>query len=136
MRGLRTRAGRRLSSFVGHLDNDSEIGMDLSNATIAQLMIPVENFDRGVAFYRDVLGIAFLFAAPPQMAFFMCGTVRLWAFCPTARAHNVAPRSISRFLIFKLSTLLSARRVLRFWPPPCGPQRPEVGIVASGVHGP
>ena len=51
--------------------------MDLSNATVAQLMIPVENFDRGVAFYRDVLGIAFLFAAPPQMAFFMCGTVRL-----------------------------------------------------------
>src|SRR5262249_45366369 len=29
------------------------------------------------AFYRDVLGLPFLFAAPPQMAFFMCGTVRL-----------------------------------------------------------
>jgi methylmalonyl-CoA/ethylmalonyl-CoA epimerase len=51
--------------------------MDLANATIAQLMIPVENFDRGVSFYRDILGIPFLFAAPPQMAFFMCGSVRL-----------------------------------------------------------
>lgn len=51
--------------------------MNLSNATIAQLLIPVEDFDRGVAFYRDVLGIPFLFAAPPQMAFFMCGGVRL-----------------------------------------------------------
>lgn len=40
-------------------------------------MIPVDNFDRGVAFYRDVLGLPFLFAAPPQMAFFMCGAVRL-----------------------------------------------------------
>ena len=40
-------------------------------------MIPVEDFDRGVAFYRDVLGLPFLFSAPPQMAFFMCGTVRL-----------------------------------------------------------
>ncbi len=40
-------------------------------------MIPVEDFDRGTAFYRDVLGIPFLFAAPPQMAFFMCGSVRL-----------------------------------------------------------
>jgi len=51
--------------------------MDLSNATVAQVMIPVEDFDRGVSFYRDVLGIPLLFAAPPQMAFFMCGTVRL-----------------------------------------------------------
>ena len=51
--------------------------MNLSDASIAQLMIPVDDFDRGVAFYRDVLGLPFLFAAPPQMAFFMCGTVRL-----------------------------------------------------------
>lgn len=51
--------------------------MNLANATVAQLLIPVDDFDRGVAFYRDVLGLAFLFAAPPQMAFFMCGTVRL-----------------------------------------------------------
>ena len=51
--------------------------MDLANATIAQLMIPVDDLDRGVSFYRDVLGIPFLFSAPPQMAFFMCGSVRL-----------------------------------------------------------
>jgi methylmalonyl-CoA/ethylmalonyl-CoA epimerase len=51
--------------------------MDLSNAVVAQVMIPVEDFERGAAFYRDVLGIPFLFAAPPQMAFFRCGTVRL-----------------------------------------------------------
>jgi methylmalonyl-CoA/ethylmalonyl-CoA epimerase len=51
--------------------------MDLANATVAQLMIPVEDFERSVSFYRDVLGIPFLFSAPPQMAFFMCGSVRL-----------------------------------------------------------
>lgn len=51
--------------------------MELSKATITQLMIPVEDFDRSVSFYRDVLGIPFLFAAPPQMAFFLCGSVRL-----------------------------------------------------------
>ena len=51
--------------------------MNLAQATIAQLLIPVENFDQGVAFYRDVLGIPFLFSAPPQMAFFNCGGVRL-----------------------------------------------------------
>lgn len=51
--------------------------MNLSSASIAQLMIPVEDFDRGLAFYRDTLGLPFLFAAPPQMAFFQVGGVRL-----------------------------------------------------------
>ncbi len=51
--------------------------MNLAQATVGQLMIPVDDFDSGVAFYRDVLGLPFLFAAPPQMAFFMCGAVRL-----------------------------------------------------------
>jgi len=51
--------------------------MNLSDATVGQLQIPVDDLDRGVAFYRDVLGLRFLFTAPPQMAFFMCGNVRL-----------------------------------------------------------
>ena len=51
--------------------------MNLADASIGQLLIPVDDFDRGVAFYRDVLGLPFLFSAPPQMAFFKCGTVRL-----------------------------------------------------------
>jgi methylmalonyl-CoA/ethylmalonyl-CoA epimerase len=51
--------------------------MNLANAQIAQLLIPVDDFDKGVAFYRDVLGLPFLFAAPPQMALFSCGSVRL-----------------------------------------------------------
>ena len=51
--------------------------MNLANAKVAQLLIPIEDFDKGVAFYRDVLGLPFLFAAPPQMAFFNCGGVRL-----------------------------------------------------------
>jgi catechol 2,3-dioxygenase-like lactoylglutathione lyase family enzyme len=50
---------------------------NLSDASIGQLLIPVENLERGVAFYRDVLGLPFLFQAPPQMAFFQCGAVRL-----------------------------------------------------------
>jgi methylmalonyl-CoA/ethylmalonyl-CoA epimerase len=51
--------------------------MNLSDATIGQLLIPVDNFERGVAFYQEVLGLPFLFAAPPQMAFFTCGSVRV-----------------------------------------------------------
>ena len=51
--------------------------MSLANAKIGQLLIPVDDFDKGVAFYKEVLGLPFLFAAPPQMAFFSCGNVRL-----------------------------------------------------------
>lgn len=51
--------------------------MNLADATITQLLIPVDDFERGVSFYRDVLGIPLLFSAPPQMAFFQCGAVRL-----------------------------------------------------------
>ena len=51
--------------------------MNLSDAAVAQVMIPVDDFERGIAFYRDVLGIPFLFAAPPMMAFFQSGAVRL-----------------------------------------------------------
>lgn len=51
--------------------------MNLANARIGQLLLPVEDFEKGVAFYRDTLGLTFLFAAPPQMAFFDCGGIRL-----------------------------------------------------------
>jgi len=51
--------------------------MNLVNAVVAQLLIPIDDFERGITFYRDVLGLSLLFAAPPQMAFFQCGSVRL-----------------------------------------------------------
>src|SRR6266567_5965148 len=51
--------------------------MNLKDARVGQLLIPVNNLEHGIAFYRDVLGLPFLFSAPPQMAFFDCGGVRL-----------------------------------------------------------
>lgn len=43
---------------------------------IGQVAITVKQLDRAVAFYRDVLGLRFLFEAD-SMAFFDCGGVRL-----------------------------------------------------------
>jgi predicted enzyme related to lactoylglutathione lyase len=51
--------------------------MNLADAKVAQLLIPVDDFEKGVAFYKDVLGLPLMFAAPPQMAFFNCGGIRL-----------------------------------------------------------
>jgi catechol 2,3-dioxygenase-like lactoylglutathione lyase family enzyme len=62
---------------LSHSFHDEEARMSLGDATIGQLMIPVDDLERGIDFYRDVLGLRFLFAAPPQMAFFQCGAVRL-----------------------------------------------------------
>lgn len=58
--------------------------MKLSDATIGQVMIPVDDLDRGIAFYRDTLGLQFLFSAPPQMSFFRCGNMRLLVGVPPA----------------------------------------------------
>ena len=42
----------------------------------------MHDLDRAVAFYRDVLGLRFLFQAPPGLAFFECGGVRLMLSLP------------------------------------------------------
>ena len=44
---------------------------------IGQIGIPVTDVDRAIVFYRDVLGLAFLFRAGPNLAFFDCGGVRI-----------------------------------------------------------
>lgn len=47
--------------------------------SIAQIHVPVEDIERAVAFYRDTLGLKFLFDVPGQsMAFFDCAGVRLY----------------------------------------------------------
>jgi len=44
---------------------------------IGQIAVKVKDLDRAVAFYRDTLGMRFLFQAPPSLAFFECGGIRL-----------------------------------------------------------
>ncbi len=44
---------------------------------IGQIFVNVKDLDRAIAFYRDILGMTFLFTAPPGMAFFDCGGIRI-----------------------------------------------------------
>lgn len=44
---------------------------------IIQIAMRASDTPRAVAFYRDVLGMRLLFEAPPSLAFFDCGGVRL-----------------------------------------------------------
>ena len=44
---------------------------------IGHVNLRVADLDRATAFYRDALGLPFLFSAPPGLSFFDCGGVRL-----------------------------------------------------------
>ena len=46
-------------------------------AQIGQIAMPVRDVEKAIAFYRDVLGMRFLFQAPPGLGFFDCAGVRL-----------------------------------------------------------
>jgi methylmalonyl-CoA/ethylmalonyl-CoA epimerase len=43
---------------------------------IGQIAVPVSDLERAITFYRDVLGMSFLFEAHPGLAFFGVGGVR------------------------------------------------------------
>ena len=45
--------------------------------TLGQVALTVRDTERSVAFYRDTLGLPFLFAPAPTLAFLMIGDVRL-----------------------------------------------------------
>jgi len=57
------------------MSNPIPIGPTLSS--IGQIFVNVKDLDRAIAFYRDTLGMKFLFQAPPNMAFFDCDGIRL-----------------------------------------------------------
>jgi len=49
---------------------------------IHQISMRVHDVERAVRFYRDALRLPFLFTAPPRLAFFDCGGVRLMLSTP------------------------------------------------------
>jgi methylmalonyl-CoA/ethylmalonyl-CoA epimerase len=49
---------------------------------IQQISMRAHDVERAVRFYRDTLGLPFLFAAPPRLAFFDCAGVRLMLSTP------------------------------------------------------
>jgi methylmalonyl-CoA/ethylmalonyl-CoA epimerase len=49
----------------------------LTESRIRQIAIVCEDVARATAFYRDTLGLRFLFSASPTLTFFDCGGVRL-----------------------------------------------------------
>ena len=65
---------------------------------IGQIAINAHNVERATAFYRDQLGLKFLFAAGPRLAFFDCGGVRLMLTAPEKPEFD-HPSSILYFVV-------------------------------------
>lgn len=65
---------------------------------IGQIAINANNIPAATAFYRDALGLKFLFAAGERMAFFDCGGVRLMVGQPSAPEFD-HPSSILYFVV-------------------------------------
>jgi methylmalonyl-CoA/ethylmalonyl-CoA epimerase len=71
---------------------------ELHLSHIGQIAMPVHDIGRAVRFYRDVLGLPFLFEAPPSLAFFDCDGVRLMLSVPETAEYN-HPGSILYFSV-------------------------------------
>ena len=52
---------------------------------IGQIAVPVSDIDTAITFYRDILGMRFLFKAPPGLGFFDCDGVRLLLDAPAKK---------------------------------------------------
>ena len=83
---------------------DAPIGL----GQIGQIALTVRDVERATAFYRDKLGVKFLFAAPPGMAFFECGGVRLLL---GGVESEDDPRR-SSILYFRVADIQAARKEL------------------------
>ena len=80
----------------------------LSLSRIGQISIVVHDVERATAFYRDVLGMRFLFAYP-GLAFFDCDGVRIMLSRPEREEFD-HPSSV---LYFRVTDIQSAYQTLR-----------------------
>jgi methylmalonyl-CoA/ethylmalonyl-CoA epimerase len=69
---------------------------------IGQIAVPVSDVERAITYYRDILGMRFLFRAPPGLGFFDCAGVRLMLDSP-AQA-NVGNASVIYYRVTDISS--------------------------------
>ena len=79
-----------------------------SLSEIGQIAITVSDVDKLLPFYRDTLGLPFLFRAGPGLAFLMAGSVRIMLSTPQG-AGEAGRNSI---LYFKVADLAAAHAAI------------------------
>jgi methylmalonyl-CoA/ethylmalonyl-CoA epimerase len=77
-------------------------------AQIGQIAVNVQDVARATAFYRDTLGMRFLFAAGPALSFFDCGGLRLML----ARAERADLDHKASILYYRVADIDAAHAAL------------------------
>ena len=75
---------------------------------IGQIALTVSDLEKAEAFYRDTLRLKHLFSAPPGLAFFAAGKVRLML----GRAEKPESETFRSALYFKVADIQQARDAL------------------------
>lgn len=82
---------------------------------IGQIAMPARDIGRAVRFYRDTLGLPFLFEAPPGLAFFDCAGVRLMLAAPEPGSEattSAAPSDSGMVLYYRVPDIQAAFETL------------------------
>jgi methylmalonyl-CoA/ethylmalonyl-CoA epimerase len=77
--------------------------------SILQIAVNVKDTARAVRFYRDTLGLRLLFEAPPNLAFFDCGGVRLMLSPPAGTEFDHA----SSLIYYKVPDIRAAHATMK-----------------------
>jgi methylmalonyl-CoA/ethylmalonyl-CoA epimerase len=81
---------------------------NLRDARIGQIAIVCTDVARATTFYRDTLGLPFLFGAGPSLSFFQCGTVRLML----STSENAQQDRLSSMLYYVVTDIEGTHRDL------------------------
>jgi methylmalonyl-CoA/ethylmalonyl-CoA epimerase len=107
-RAFRSSSGWRTQGVEGGSLMGSASPANFGLTQIGQIAVPVSDVERAIAFYRDTLGMRFLFKAPPGLGFFDCAGVRLLLDAPAKAQGN----NYSSVIYYKVPDLQSAFEAL------------------------
>ena len=77
---------------------------------VGQIALTVSDLDRAVLFYRDAVGVPFLFTAPPGLALFRCGDLSLLLSRPEGEFEAGKASSV---IYFQVDDVHAAHATLR-----------------------
>ena len=83
---------------------------NLAASRIGQIAIVAHDVTRATKFYRDTLGLRFLFEAPPNLTFFDCGGTRLMITTTEGRNEFEPPGSVLYFFVDDIAGTHSSLR--------------------------
>ena len=81
--------------------------MEKTVSEIGQIAITVSDVEKALTFYRDVLGLTFLFSPAPTLAFLAAGSVRIMLSTPQG-AGTVGANSILYFKVADITAVYAA----------------------------